>query len=355
LFAGAQPIPALVETPFVAAKGWARRFSIAALTIAALTLFVRSLKNLNSPFDGKGFKGERLPIIPIMMHPSFIRALRLMARIATGNYGDREIQDPLVRRQLADLRLLEAQGGRLADLKADSAEIPRSLRYTLTHLIWLKNFLEKIPLLNAFLKFRGIQLDTLDPELLMLVNEFLSMEGVAWYFAKQTYMLKQIEARRAVMDPTLWNMLMLSPQDLQAAQQAARKGQPEEIIRDLHFARRFQKQIALMDKDSSPRLVRGLLTILMGQLSRKDVSDSYVDSILQIISLVDPDNGLAVQMTAVRDGQVKTLFMNLPLILKNSPVHLEMFMRNFPLLYDEKGRPIVAPELNHIYSAEQAA
>jgi hypothetical protein len=200
------------------------------------------------------------------------------------------------------------------------------------------------------------------------------MEGVSWYFAKQTYLLKQIEAHRAVLDPVLYNFLMLSPADLPvaraervrelqslgkltnpSAEQALRADQLRLEIRHLAFVRHLQKVVAQMDKDNSPRLVKSLLWLLIGQLSRRDISDPYADSILTLISLIDPDNRMAVQMTAVRDGQVKTLYLNMPLVLKNSAVHLEMFMRNFPLLYDQKGRPIVAPERNHIVSALQAA
>jgi hypothetical protein len=382
LFAGAEPIPETAETKFLKAQpGLERTFSMLALGVAATRLIWRTLFGKDSLLKAKGFKAQRLDPIAVMTHPSFIRALRLMARIITGNYGTREIQDPLLRQQLADLTKLESQlaaenklGGEkktLVDL-VGSPQVPASLRYALTHLAWLR---PRLQWLNTVFK---INLEDLNPEMLMLVNEFLSMEGVTWYFAKQTYMLQQIAAHEKVMDPLLWKFLMLTPQAVQAereqrnrerlelrtlanptAAQAERLKQLTVESRDLLFVKHFQDQLARMDKDNNPRLVKSLIWTLLGQLSRKDIAaqdaDRYTDSILTIISLIDPDNRVAVQMTEVREGEVKTLVFNLPLILKNSPIHLESFMRYFPLLYDEKGRQIMAPERNRIISALQAA
>jgi hypothetical protein len=372
LFNGAKNVPQLVETPFLASKSWAKTFSITALLLAGMSLVGRFLGNLNTTLESKGFKGQRLPIIPIVTHPSFIRALVLMRRIVFGNYGDRDIQDPLMRQQLADLRKMEADGKNLLGLETKGTETPASLRYTLPLLLKLKAWLSG-GVAALILKLLKVNLDTLNPELLMLVNAFLSMEGVTWYFAKQTYMLKQVEARKGVMDAGLWSALMRADDERKKAVQESvaklqvlrnnpnRTAQEEKAmerlkvdVRDLKFANRFRDKIALMDKDNSPRLVKSLLTTLIGQLSREDASSSYKDSILQIISLIDPDNQITVQMTEVREGQVRNVFINLPQILRNSPEHLEMFLRHYPL-YDDKGHPITAPERNRIVSALQAA
>jgi hypothetical protein len=176
------------------------------------------------------------------------------------------------------------------------------------------------------------------------------------------------------MDPALAGFLLLSPQKLQAQLEAriherqalrsstatptpAQRLRYQQLgteIRTLHFAGRFQAQIALMDKDRSPRLERHLLWTLLAQLSRTDVPDRYRDSILAIISLVAPDSQQAVQLTDVRQGKVITLLMNMPLLLRNSSALLEVFGRQF-LIFDERGRPIATPEHNRTISAAQSA
>ncbi|NTV51479.1 MAG: hypothetical protein HGA76_00495 [Candidatus Firestonebacteria bacterium] len=379
VYAGAEAIPEKMQTKFLTFKGFQRFFSWLALGVAAFTLTARSLWRAGSVLDAKGFKAQRLPIFSIVIHPKFLTALYLMAKIVTGRYGN-DPQDPMLRQQLADLSKLEKtlreEGGRLEDLKVGDAKIPASLRYSFTHLVWLKNFLTKIRFMD-FLKFRHIDLNALNPELLMLVDQVLGMDKVAWYFAKQTYMLKQVEAHQEL-DPTLRGLFMLSSEDMKNERQrrvaelqelnaltnleATQAGRIETLrreLRDLHFVRRFQDQLAKVDQSKnaaeSARLVRSLLTTLVVQLSRKDVSPRYADSLLVLISLLDPDNQTLVQMTAVREREVKTLILNMPDILRTSPMHLEMFMRTFPLLYDDQGKQIMPMERNRIISALRAA
>ncbi len=370
--AAGKMIPEFKKTPFLGSKGWVKTFSMLALGVASLTLVGRSLRQVNLPLT-KGFKAQRLPLLPIMTHPSFLKALRLMARIIVGNYGDREVVDPVLRQQLADLRQLDLSKIDLNTLK--QSETPESLRYVLGHLVWVRNFLTNLPFFQAVMKLRGIQIETLNPELLMLVNEFTQMQSVTWYFAKRTYLLKQIEARKSVMDETLWNFLMSTPAELVTASKdraeevknLVQKAQLSESevarvkvlrmeLKHLRFAKRFHEVLNQIDADTTqtPRLVKSLISKLVIQLSREDATEKYRDSVLQVLSLIDPDNQITVMMTTVRDGQIKNVYLNIPEILRNSPVYLEMFLRNYPL-YDSKGRPIVAPERNRIVSALQAA
>ncbi|MCK5218154.1 tetraspanin family protein, partial [bacterium] len=282
-------------TNFQSSKGMAKTFSVVVLGLAAGSLILRVLsRRVSKTALDEELKSQRLPIFQVMTHPSFIKALRLMARIITGNVGDLVGKHPLLAQQLADLQRIMDEGGNLEDLRSQPSKIPDSLKISLHLLIWIKNVLRKIPLFEEFLIWRGINLDSLQPELLMLVNEFIKIEAVTWYFTKQAHMRNQVVMRADGLPGELVKNLTISRAEagsiLSAANQElaqlrlktrptagelARISELSTLIADMIFARRYQMLLQRMDKNYSPLLLARMIRTLLRELDRNGVTEEY--------------------------------------------------------------------------------
>jgi hypothetical protein len=368
-------LPVPEPTKFLLSSGLVKTFSMVVLGLAAVGLILRSLSGrARKTTLEKELKPQRLPLLYLVQpefFSAFLKALRLMTRIVTGNVGDLVGKHPQLGQQLLDLQQLMDKGIKLESLKGQPSKIPDSLKIPLNILIWIKDTLRKIPFFEEFLIWRGINLDSLQPELLMLINEFIKIEAVTWHFAKQAHMLSQVEMRADGLPEQLVRNLTTSRAEAKSILSAANqelaqlrlKTQPtagelarisklSTLMADMIFARRYQGALQQMDKNYSSFLLVKMIRMLLRELDRKDVNADYRTGVLEVLSLLEPLNLESIQIRTKAGLRV----INIPaMLMENKSLLAQMLFNNhYDFLYmDGEAIPMPTPgqQLKAIWAA----
>lgn len=371
-------IAALKETNEAKARAQAQTFSLVhsvlILTFAAGLLVMRAIKTALA-LSRQTQTSSLTHVGRFLSHPGLRQELWQMAKVAFQNQQALDGLNLAMQKKLA--AMMNVQEKDLAELKVDDLTDELSVLKTdhasFTQFINELNHHAGFRILRQLASIFGLNstlsLQSLYPYLFVLFHSGDNMQRLNYYTVPAQYLTSRLEQlvredvngqpysgisstmkenldRLLKIDSGQGETILARYQELSQEYLSLRENPQANQIRlaelntmrrDYKFAVYLQRAIEQLAGANNARNREIVLRLLLKELTRMDVSEAYHEDALRLITLLDPYNQQAVQLTLESE---RPIFIELPRLLMDTK-YRDLMLNVYPFVYDENNQQVL--------------